>query len=199
MAEILVEDGATYPVSITVPEDGDARNAASVVVSFQALANRLAHFWTKFANALINGGTITLPALTFTAPISGSLTFGTNTALVVDRNLQGPLFGVASAGRANKKTQTSSPGTNQSINTITVDTFLWQPSAAIEAQIANNTYVRGDHFRVVNYTLGPGSETITVKNPAGTTLAVVPVHTAGQPGWGDFVFDGTNWLCTGHN
>jgi hypothetical protein len=40
MAIALTEDGTTFPASVTVPEDGDDRNAESVLGPFQSLTDR---------------------------------------------------------------------------------------------------------------------------------------------------------------
>lgn len=186
MSEILVEDDSTYPASITVPEDGDARNAASVVVSFQALANRTAYFLAKLG-VWITGGTLELPAITLTAPIGGSLTFGTNTALVVNRNVSGPLFANASTGRANKKVTTYSGSTNTTVNPITHDELHVTPGAALDVQIAAGTYVTGDHVTVRNYSI---SHAVTLKNPGGTTMAVIDPIGAG---YAQAIYDGSAW------
>jgi hypothetical protein len=67
MAKILNEVDA-FSADITVPEDGDPRNAASVEVAFQALANRTRYLNNRLAyasygvqgNNVDNGGKFTL-------------------------------------------------------------------------------------------------------------------------------------------
>lgn len=71
MAKNLV-DVNTYPANVTVPEDGDARNALSVETPFQQLANRT-HALNLSKAALAGAaftGSISAPAINYTAPVA---------------------------------------------------------------------------------------------------------------------------------
>jgi hypothetical protein len=209
MSEILVEDGTTYPVSVTVPEDGDARNAASVVVGFQALANRLAHIWTKFANALIGGGTITQAqnvtwafspdrGWTFTGDNTNNIVITGGPILNLNQNVKGALFLPGATGRANKKLVNLSTSANQLISPLEYDTYAYLTGAAIEVQVsvAEGTLKDGEWFRVINKPTSVG--TITVKNTAGATLHVVPLPSGAMPAMREYTWHAatTSWVLT---
>lgn len=210
MSEFLVEDDSTYPASITVPEDGDARNAASVVVGFQGLANRFAFAMARALGALLNGGTfrpggsVTWELHDGNLIITGDDDFNIHLGgvggspggaqLFANGNMASHMFTAGRTGRANKKTVTASPATNQTVDPRHYDCLLYSPTGAIEVAVLTNTYVQGDHFTVSNFSLA-GGNTITVKDPGGVTLAVVPIHNGSKPGFGSFVYDGANWVC----
>jgi hypothetical protein len=202
MSEILVEDGATYPASVTVPEDGDARNAASVVVGFQALANRLAHIMLKMG-AWILGGTIT-PADDVTVHLSGGpLTFtgiddynviiGAGTKFSPSGRIGNHCFdGDGGIGRANRRIDVIAPAAGPTdLDPTQHDVVYATPSATAVLRISPTpsvAYVRGDHIKVHKNGI---SFTLELTNPSGGTLGTIDAALGN--GWIEAIYDGTTW------
>jgi hypothetical protein len=217
MSEILVEDGSTYPASVTVPEDGDARNAASVVVGFQALANRCAYMFGKVIDALVNGGTwliggestgLTLDLSNGMIKLIGNDDHnihlgGLNGSpggvqFFANGNMAGHMFTAGRTGRANHKIVNLGTSSNQLISPLTHDTFAYLTGADIEVQVstAEADLEDGDHFKVINKITSSG--TITVKNTAGVTLHVVPLPSGGMPAIRGYTWHAatSSWVLT---
>jgi hypothetical protein len=175
MSEILVEDGTTYPASVVVPEDGDARNAASVVVGFQALANRCAYFLGKLG-ALISGGSVSLPDdLEFLIAAGKKFRIATTATGIVDltnifgvhfsQNAIGALFAAGSSGRPNRRATSFAPGAGTlDIDVSNYDTIYLTPSAGCSVRIAPTiAAVNGDWVEFINEST---ANSVQVLNPA---------------------------------
>jgi hypothetical protein len=210
MSEILVEDGSSWPASITVPEDGDARNSASVVVGFQGLANRSAYLKALLEVLLVlrDGGSLTstdsvtwnIPngeKLIFTAPGGGGEVDLTGVYhMLVNQNVKGPLFATGSSGRANRRPAISSvnPGITD-IDPINYDTHIITPTAgACSVRLMPGiTPVAGDWCSIINPST---SFDLVVLNPAsGALLRSVDMlrSVAGKFQEATFMFDGAAW------
>lgn len=197
MAETLVEDGSTYPASITVPEDGDARNAASVVVGFQGLADRLKYLYTGLAPWII-GGTLTIAndlilaldsakTLTFTG---GPLDFTAANRATFAGNIRGHLFdGTGSLGRANARVNVITPGAGTTaVDPTFFDELFVDESAGCTIQLTvspGEAYVRGDRITVHHGSIF----SVLVKDPGGTTLATL----ANANEYVELIYTGSAW------
>lgn len=218
MSEILVEDDSAYPADVTVPEDGDARNAASVAVGFQALANRFAYLKTNLFDPLLEqlgelvlGGDSGNPVIVrgnvkFEAPPSDSGGLQLGNGCYIDPNVatgggfQGPLFIAGNSnrdGRANRKVLKATIGANQPVTVSQHDTLILSPTTTgLEVNVQAETHAVGDWFRVCNYATTSG-RTLVVKNSGGSTLDTVPIAVGVLPSYREFTWDGTNWQITG--
>jgi hypothetical protein len=200
MSEILVEDGESYPSSIVVPEDGDARNAASVVVAFQALADRTKYFFNRLG-AFITGGTVATAggfewsiASGKTASILGSygsvLDLSRMPKIKVSGNLVGPLCADASSGRIPHKLALVT--SSQTINPVLRSYYICTPSSGdidLTIDVGSETLVPGDNFLVLNrYT----EHAVHVHH--GATTFVVPAATLGVPAVQELIWDGLTWV-----
>jgi hypothetical protein len=165
---------------VTVPEDGDARNAASVVVGFQALANRFKYLKLKLLDALIAGGTWLLGG-TVTADLSsGGLNFQGNDDFGINLNsgvqlfangrMGAHMFTAGRTGRANSKCKALTPAVNISLEPQLYDVYRLVPSADMTAQIVTATYVNGDRVRVINAST---TFDVDIKDPSGTIIATL--------------------------
>jgi hypothetical protein len=200
MSEILVEDGAVYPSSVTVPEDGDARNAASVVVGFQTLANRCAHIMLKMG-AWILGGTVAPAGSVLLNLLTGHLTIdsnddwglhiGPNAKLFPNGRMGNHLFaGDGGYGRPNKRVRYENLPADGTVDPTLHDRILLQPLAANRiVQISPSvTPVTGDHAVIQN---NSATYSLTVKNPSGGTMIVLAPHAVSS--WAEVFFDGALW------
>jgi hypothetical protein len=201
MSEILVEDSSAYPASVTVPEDGDARNAASVVVGFQALANRLAYIMLKMG-AWILGGTIT-PLddvtvhlanghLNFTGIDDYNVIIGAGTKLSPSGRIANHCFtGTGGLGRANKRLRIENLAADGTFDPTMHDRTLFTPTGAARSITisTSTTPVVGDHCVVQN---NSGTYQLTVKNQLGNTMIILAPHTTAA--WVEVIWDGTFWV-----
>lgn len=201
MSEILVESSASYPGSVVVPEDGDARNAASVVVGFQALANRFAYLKAKVLDALISGGTWVLGGPLTISLVDAGIEFigdgdfllklGAGALFDCNGNLVGPLVKAGTTGRPNRKVKAIATGAG----TTDIDPILWNtyyvtPSATGSVRIMPSaTAVAGDWVTVVNLF---GSSTVQVLSPVSGDLGTLRFSN-GNHYAGTYVYDGTLW------
>lgn len=201
---MLIAGTDTFPENVRVIDDGDECSNAEHGATAEDVSNRTR--WLKnrvdLLKVLLEGGELEVAAAVTIAlgnevawifeGSDSNVIFGTGSRAVFDRNVRGPLFLAGTNGRANRKLQIYSGGSNQAIDPTTHNEFVGTPSAAIELQIANATYVAGDEFRVQNRST-TGGATITVKKPNGDTLLAVPVAVSLNIAWAVFFFDGTDW------
>lgn len=199
MSGPLTEDSASYPATITVPGDGDLRNAASVITGFQGLANRLAHIWVKFANALINGGTIvfnsgvTLDLAAADITIAGGDLQFTTGNLKPTGKIINYCFTANTPGRANRKTLNLAPASASTTNvdpTLYNQVYVNSAAGACSVQIDPATVpVLGDEIEIV---VSNSVNAVSFKNTAGVQLLSL-LNTTG--GWrtGSAYWDGTIW------
>jgi len=108
--------------------------------------------------------------------------------------LGGHLFTAGRSGRANRKplavTATST------IDPTLYDTYVCLAVANITLTVAAGSYVAGECFRVVNTTSG---FTITLKDPAASTVFTLESRSASRNSYVDIMFNGTNWREIGGN
>lgn len=186
MSEVLVEDGSTYPASVTVPEDGDARNAASVVVGFQALADRCKYLVTKLGAWLTGGlirptGDVTynldLSSLTFNGNDDNNIDLGVGVQLFANGKMASHLFTAGRTGRANYKPQVMSVAASSTtlIDPRYYDIFFVLPGAGSNCNLkvdpaTDGVLQVGDHFTVVST---GSAEYIDILDSAGTSMGIV--------------------------
>lgn len=204
MSTSLVEDGSVYPSSVTVPGDGDARNAASVIVGFQALADRCKYLYTKLG-VWINGGTIrpsaavTLNLQDANFLITGDDDYNVHLGGVSGSpggvqffaygNMASQLFTAGRTGRANRKPNFNNAAASQTIDPILYDTFIFTPSAAGQTYTTTTqTYVEGDWFEISNQ-----SATNTFQINAGGVITTVAVLSGVIPGTAVMVYASGSW------
>jgi hypothetical protein len=183
MSETLVEDGSAFPSTVTVPEDGDARNAASVVVGFQSLANRTRHLYTKLT-AWITGGTITPGGAITVALDTGKLLFtstaspypqevelGSNTVLRTNGRAVGQLVAAGRDGRVPRKPAYVTVGGAQSFDPTLTDYILCTHSDAnATITLFEANLLDGDPVEIVSHSL---THTTIIKNGGGSTIATI--------------------------
>lgn len=199
MATILQEDGEAYPGSITVPEAGDPRTAASFTIPILALANRLRYLYARLG-AFVTGGTVsTLGDFEWsigsgkTASILGSLGSVLDLSYMprikASSNFYGPLCADGSNGRLPHKLAPIT--SSQTINPVLRNMFLCTPSANINLTIdvGSESLVPGDHFFVMNRHTG---YTVTVHH--GATTYVVPAAVVGVAAVQELIWDGFTWV-----
>lgn len=197
MAETLVEDGSTYPISVTVPEDGDARNAASVVVGFQGLADRAKYLYTHLVPWIIGGAlslandlTITIGFTNFISFVGGVFDFRTAGGVTVAGNISGHLFdGTGSAGRANARVSVIAPGAGTTdVDPTLFDTVFVDATVGCTIHLKSSpfvAYVRGDRIVIQNGSIF----SIAVKEPGSTTLATL----ANANEYVELIYTGAAW------
>lgn len=204
MSETLVEDGSTYPASVTVPEDGDARNAASVVIGFQALANRCKYLYSKLMPFITGGAASLAASLDYTLTGSSTLRFlGTSAAINLAEpfvtfggKVLGRLFTAGSPGMANKKTLLVNSGSGS----LDVDPELYDTVILVSISgprsIVLTTSLVGAHIKVVSLNTSYASN---LQRPAGGGQIGPDVrYTAGDAFVVEAVCDTTNtWRLTG--
>lgn len=201
MTTTLVEDGTTYPTSISVPQDGDARNAASVFTAFQALANRTKNLLARLDLFTLGGALKTVANLTWTVAdgqilkITGDVANAQNGIFdlgpVFTRfagNVTGNLFTPGGTGRANRKPLFNAAAASQTINPQIHDTFVFTPSAAGQTYTPlTQTYVEGDWFEMSNQ-----SATDSFQISAGG-ITTVPAVSGFVPSRAVMVYAGGAW------
>jgi hypothetical protein len=209
MALHNVSETDSFATNVQMPADGDPADSSDFEAStIKPLTDRSR--WCKLRlDPWVTGGTLTLPGDS-TNPltiIAGTIGFD-NTGLSDDAGLKlgdgatggvlmGPYSKQGGTGRQPKKVVAGTPATNQTVNPRYTDLVRYNPSAAIELAILTDAdYVTGDHFRVVNVSATSG-RTITVKDPGGATIYVVPIASGSRTSWVDIVYDGANWVECG--
>jgi hypothetical protein len=219
MAVILTEDPTSYPASVSVPQDGDARNAASVDGPFQSIVNRIAHIWTKCVNVILHGGTVVLGGdsgspvmlkgtIGFLNPVSDSGgidmregIFSVNTA--AGGRINGPMFVSGTSGRINRKMSalgTLTNGSSTNIDPINANyftaTILTSGNAALVI-VPSAAPVAGDSFQV--HVATSGSATVSVYLPGPSLLVALSSATSSSIRTQEFIFDGSTWTLGPRN
>jgi hypothetical protein len=181
MSEVLVEDGATFPSSVTVPEDGDARNAASVVTGFQALADRTRHLY-KMVTGVFTFADVAEVVWKIAENRKWTIDSDDVSYLELAQNVILTFAGGGSQGRITEPGQTGR--IPRKVQRINVSEGSYNPLAYSEVR-ANPSgpsgititvrddiaYQDGDHFEVINLS---ADRSVTVALPGGAASVVVP-------------------------
>ena len=208
---------ATKGSTVSVPIGTDKRKASTLVPGFQALSDRAA--WLEALVTRLCGAATDIITTALLIPVGNITLRLTGGHLIFDGDddfniylggiggtpggvqffmngfMAAHAFTAGRTGRANRKVVLHTAV--GSIDPRTHDLALCTPAAgAFNLEIASETYVAGDHFRVVNYA-ATGGYNVAVKHPGGAALYTVPVATGSRASWADFVYTGSAWVEAG--
>ncbi len=209
---------ATYRATVTVPVDGDTRNAASVQAGFQDCADSLACHEGRFLGTTtwpLPSGTITIGAGTIGTGTTGNWVFNTTTTQFKGRayfdagsfatgvetyfntgaTLDVGAYAYTGTGKPVYRVATLADA-NATITINDADVFMMYANPAADRTITLGATGAQAGCRIVisaySASLGAGHQLI-IKNSAAATII-----TLGTTNYGcEFVHNGTDWVVVG--
>ena len=197
-----ISESSTFDATVTGPDDGDARNAASVRVGLGNLTNRSKFLndnkYDKSGGSLNSGANVTLvgAGILTTSATGGSTLNGTQT-------LQGPLIfndNGTNVGYIAQQAATLGDSDSTLFNAATDLKYTVFRVPTITANrsytfSATNTPVGGFRKRVRIVRMRTADAfTVTVKRSDTSTIGVI---SASAQGWIDLEYNGSNWVVGG--
>ncbi len=199
MASVYTPDDSNNPDTMQVPDDGDDLTVGSILPAIEAALD-LAHDSAQKSEDNVFAG-----EQTFSGPVTFNNTEDHNAAVQFDDTVtfNDPVTFGAGNGSATFNYKASftdevawehGAGANSDMN-INGDTQVWiQPPFTgdhIWTLVHSGPPTSGARTRVVKL---QSAHALTLKDATGpTTVATVP---AGQIGWVDFDYNGSNWIPT---